>query len=194
MPEGDGSRILASDFDGTVVGTNTFPHFVRFLARQLWRSRRLPALLGLLAVVALRKVRLAGHHHLKAVVCRLGATVADHEVAEWARSVLDRHSHPEVVEMIDRWPGRTILTTAAPEVYAVHFARLLGIPEVHGSVVQGWRLTNNESEAKVVRLRAAGADRLAVFITDDLVVDAPVAALAARVHEVRAGGSVREVA
>lgn len=108
--------------------------------------------------------------------------------------VLAEHGQPDVVALVRDWAGPTVLTTAAPEVYAAHLGRLLGVDEVHGSTVRGRTLVNNESREKVVRLRAAGLDRVACFVTDDLVLDAPMAALADRVLEVSGPGRLREAA
>lgn len=194
MPERDPGRTLAVDLDGTVVAINTFPSFVRHLARLLWRDRRLGALAALVGTGVLRRAHLARHRDLKRLVCRLGATVPDAELEGWARTVLEEHGHPEVVRLVRDWSGPSVLTTAAPEVYARHIGRLLDVDEVHGSTVRGRVLTNNESQEKCVRLRAAGLERVALFVTDDLVVDAPMASLADRVLEVRPGGSTRPVA
>lgn len=192
MPDAPGEAVLASDLDGTVVGINTFPVFVRFLVRHLRRTRQVGPLAGLLAVGLLRRAHLVGHERLKQVVCVVGQRVPEAELQRWAQSVLSEHGHPEAVRLIAGWPGRTILTTAAPELYAVHLAALLGIPEVHGTVLRDGRLVNNESHAKCVRLRAAGVERVAVFLTDDLVLDGPLAGLADRVYEVLGGGRLRE--
>jgi phosphoserine phosphatase len=184
--------VLAVDLDGTIVGINTFPHFVRFLTRSFLQSRRVVPLGTLVGAGVLRKARLLGHRDLKRVVCRLGAELPEREVRDWAAGVLDRHARPEVVEIIRGWQGRAVMTTAAPEVYAVHLADLLGIPEVHGSRVVGGVLVNNEGAEKCVRLRAAGLDRVDVFLTDDTVIDLPMARLADRVYEVLADGRVIE--
>ena len=183
--------VLATDLDGTVVGINTFPHFIRFLTRRLVAERRPMALLRLLGVAALRKAHLTGHGALKRVVCEVGPTLPEADVREWAEGVLAEHGHREVMDIIASWEGPTVLTTAAPEFYAAHLARLLGIPEVHGSVVRGGVLVNNEHDAKRVRLAAAGLERVAVFLTDDLTIDGPLAAIADRVLEVGPDGRVR---
>lgn len=190
MPERlDG--VLATDLDGTVVDVNTFPYFVRFLTRSLVAARR-PLALGLLVGAGvLRKLHLLPHHTLKRVVCDLGATLPAAQVAEWSRAMLADHGHPEVVEMLRAWRGRMVLTTAAPQVYADHLGAQLGIGEVHASHVRAGRLVNNEGPEKPVRLRDAGLERVDVFLTDDLVLDLPMARLADLVYEVQPGGAVR---
>lgn len=192
MPSAPGEAVLASDLDGTVVGINTFPAFVRFLVRHLRTTRQVGPLVRLLVTGALRRAHLVGHKRLKRVVCVVGQRVPEEDLRRWAGSVLSEHGHAEVIRLIGEWPGRAVLTTAAPELYAVHVAALLGIPEVHGTVLRDGRLVNNESHAKCVRLRAAGHERVAVFLTDDLVLDGPLAGLADRVYEVLDGGGLRE--
>jgi phosphoserine phosphatase len=186
------ASVLAVDLDGTVVGVNSFPSFVRHLTRGLLTARRYGPLARLLAAGVLRRAGLADHRHLKRVVCTLASELPSDGTQQWAASLLDEHAHPAVVDLIRGWDGHVVLTTAAPEVYAVHFGRLLGIPEVHGSVVREGVLTDNVSHGKVVRLRGSGVERVAVFVTDDLVLDAPVAGLADRVLEVGAGGRIHE--
>ncbi|WP_298459328.1 haloacid dehalogenase-like hydrolase [uncultured Cellulomonas sp.] len=185
--------VLATDLDGTVVDVNTFPHFVRFLTRRLVAARRPVALARLVAAGGLRRLHVVSHHGLKRVVCELGATLPPAEVAEWARLVLAEHGHPEVVETVRGWTGRALLTTAAPQVYAVHLAALLGITEVHASHVRGGALLNNEGPEKVRQLALAGLDRVEVFLTDDMVIDRPMAQVADRVLEVGPGGRIRTV-
>jgi phosphoserine phosphatase len=189
----DGTGVLATDLDGTVVDVNTFPSFVRFLTRELAAARRPVGLGVLVAAGVLRKLHVLPHHAFKRVVCDLGATLPADHVTDWARRMLAEHGHAEVLELLRGWQGRRILTTAAPQVYADHLAALLDIPEVHASHVRGGTLVNNEGPAKTVRLRAAGLDRVDVFLTDDMVVDLPMAELADLVYEVRPGGSVQVV-
>ena len=184
--------VLAVDLDGTVVGINTFPHFVRFLTRTLLSTRRVVPLGLLVGAGLLRRTGLLGHRDLKRVVCQVAGSLPEQDLRAWAESVLARHAHPEVVEMVRGWQGRAVLTTAAPEVYAVHLAALLGIGEVHGSRVVDGVLVNNESAEKCVRLRAAGMERVDVFLTDDTVIDLPMARIADRVYEVQADGRMRE--
>jgi len=192
MPEA-AVGVLATDLDGTVVDVNTFPYFVRFLTRRLVAARRPLALGVLVGAGALRKLHLLPHRTLKRVVCDLGSTLPPEELAQWAVAMLADHSHPEVVEIVRSWRGRVLLTTAAPQVYADHLGALLGAAEVHASYVRGRTLVNNEGAAKAVRMRAAGLDRVDVFLTDDLVLDLPVAELADRVYSVEPGGGAREV-
>lgn len=192
MPEPTRDAVLAVDLDGTVVAVNTFPFFVRYLARGLIRARQHGALARLVAVAVLRKLRLASHHDLKRVVCAVGSAVPSADTRLWAEALLAEHGHGEVLALIRGWDGPVVLTTAAPEVYAVHFGELLGIAEVHGSRLTSEGMTDNASHEKAVRLRTSGVDRVAVFVTDDLVLDAPMAALADLVLEVQRGGIMRE--
>ena len=192
MPD-PGTGVLATDLDGTVVDVNTFPYFVRFLTRRLVAARRPVALGRLLAAGVLRRLHVLPHHALKRVVCDLGATLPPAEVAEWSRLMLAEHGHPEVVDLVRAWTGRAMLTTAAPEVYAVHLGDLLGITEVHASHVRGRTLVNNEGPEKTRRLASAGLERVDLFVTDDMVIDLPMARLAERVLEVQAGGAIRQV-
>lgn len=194
MSERSGDGVLAVDLDGTVLGVNTFPSFVRHLSRALLDTREPGPLARLLLVGMLRKARLASHQDLKKAVCAVAPAAPADAVRDWAQSLLAEHGHPEVIDVVRGWRGRVVLTTAAPEVYAVHFGELLGIAEVHGSVLRDGVLTDNVSHGKPLRLRAAGVERVAVFVTDDLVLDAPMAAIADRVYEVRPGGELRECA
>lgn len=187
----DDGPVLATDLDGTVVAVNTFPLFVRFLTRRLLAARRPGPLVRLSLAGAGRRARLVGHDHLKRVVCEVAAHVPPQEVRGWAEDLLDRHGHQEVLEIVRAWPGPTLLTTAAPEVYAVHLARLVGVDEVHGSGTRDGVFVNNESERKCARLRATGREGVAVFLTDDTDLDGPMAALADEVYEVDASGRAR---
>lgn len=184
--------VLAVDLDGTVVRVNSFPFFVRFLVGQLLLRVQIRALLRLVAAGMRRKLRLAGHADLKQVVCEVAGAVPPGRRERWAADLLARHGNAEVIELLRGWPGPRLLTTAAPEVYAGMIAGLLEVAETHGSRVVDGVLVDNKGDAKVVRLLESGLTGVTLFVTDDVVLDAPMARVADRVLEVSGSGRMTD--
>lgn len=183
-------RVLALDLDGTVLGCNTFPHFVRFLLYGYLRRARVIDLIRLAGMIALRKTKLVSHNQFKLYVCRAGGRMEPNRVLEWARVLLETHQHSQVTELAEMWPGSVLLTTAAPECYAVAFGDLLSVDRVHASGERDGAFWNNEGERKVDRCLEAG-DEVFHFVTDDRVVDAPMIAFASHSSWVDEVGRLR---
>ncbi|WNB85440.1 phosphoribosyltransferase family protein [Cellulomonas sp. ATA003] len=106
MPDRAPGAVLAADLDGTVVGINTFPSFVRFLTRELARERRAVALASLVATGVLRRAHLARHEDLKRRVCVLGATLPAARVATWARGCWPSTGSPTSSRSCGTGPAR----------------------------------------------------------------------------------------
>lgn len=192
MPEATGHGVLAADLDGTVIRVNSFPAFVRFLARELLVRGRIGALLRLVTAGIRRRLGRTDHGHLKRVVCEVGASVPRVALQRWAARLLAQHGNREVIELIRAWPGPRLLTTAAPEVYAVTIADLLEVAETHGSRMVEGVLVDNTGDAKRVRFEESGLASISLFLTDDLVLDAPMAGIADRVLEVSSDGRMTD--
>ncbi|MGH9092928.1 MAG: haloacid dehalogenase-like hydrolase [Acidimicrobiales bacterium] len=182
--------ILAVDLDGTVVRCNTFPRYVRFQVAEGVRRKDVRLVARLAAAVLLRRLRLIGHRALKAEVVRQSGRVDGESCRAWARELLRTHGNPEVVQRVAAWEGPKVLASAAPEACARAFAELLSLDGCVGSVLAAGGLVDNEGEAKVDRLAAAGYRHITVAITDDARADAPLLAAAREGYLVDAHGAV----
>lgn len=190
MPRDDDSRILACDLDGTLIDINSFPSFVRFAEAQFRHESRWPEWLMVISALIKRKVMRRDHTTLKAVICRVGVHLDEAALDAWVGKLLTDHLNPEVDRFVRDWDGKTLLTTAAPEVYAVKIAEQLGFDYVHGSRLAGEHIDNNESDRKCERLRELGGI-VEVAVSDDPEIDGPLLALANNAFVVIAGDLFR---
>jgi phosphoserine phosphatase len=172
--------------DETIVRQNSFPHFVRFVARQMLRERNYRGLIVLTLTAGMRRLGLASHCALKETVHRLASDLDDTAVAAWCEWFVSASARDDVCEYVEAWPGTRWLATAAPEVYAVHIGRLLGFDVVQGSGWVAGRYVDNQGETKARRLRASGLHEVDVAISDDPAVDGPLLAMARMPVTVRA--------
>lgn len=172
--------VLACDLDGTLVAGNTFPRFVLFSLWRLLLEGELRGWLRLVAALVRRKLLGAPHLVLKEAVHDVSLLLSTGAVRRWARRLLTRRGHRDVVGIIRDWEGSTVLCTAAPQPYAAHFGELLGMSLVQGSTRRAGRFVENVSTAKAVRLAGVLPQSLAVAITDDADLDGPLLALAGR--------------
>lgn len=195
MPAGPlEAPVLAVDLDGTLLGINTFPAFVRFTVRRLVAQREV-LVLGRLVGALLRRKLLRGRHvHFKAAVHRAGGRLEPVAVASWAAGVVAEHTHQAVAEMVRSWRGDTVLVTAAPSVYADVIARSFPFTDVHASEFVGRDYVENIHAAKAERLRGVLAGALDAAVTDDVDIDGPLLDLATLRYVVDASGTVRSLA
>lgn len=172
--------VLACDLDGTLIGVNTFPVFVRFALLQLARQGELRALARLVLALASRKLLRTSHLGFKEEVHRAGLLLHEGAVEGWARALLASAVHADVEQLVTRWPGQTVLCTAAPSCYAEALGGVAGFDSVQSS---GWRASlyvENVHEAKAQRFASELGRPLACAVTDDVELDGPLLALATR--------------
>jgi hypothetical protein len=172
--------VLVVDLDGTLVTVNTFPHFIRFLLRQLVRERRIGAASRVARALVGRKASLRSHRHLKAVVCRTAVSLEEAAIGGWADTLLERFLNVEVDRLVRSWPAVKVLSTAAPEPYALVIGRALGFHAVQGSYEGPGGFVDNSGPQKALRLRHAALLPLDTAVTDDVVLDRPLLELVQR--------------
>lgn len=152
-------RMLIVDLDGTLVDCNSFTEFVKFL------FRRYPQLRWRLASVVLkRKLRLISHHDAKERVVALAEKCVDEKaLADFSEQLL-HHVRQSLRDRIEK-ADRVILATAAPALYAVPFASMLGISEVCATE-PGRGENKGERKLRDVERRGARFNSETVVITD----------------------------
>ncbi|MCZ2822746.1 HAD family hydrolase [Modestobacter sp. VKM Ac-2977] len=194
MPS-DGAEIdvLACDLDGTLMRVNTFPVFLRFCLGELLARRDLRGLVQLAGALARRKLLGGRHVDLKAATDAVAVRLGDEAVARWVASIAREQVNPAVADLVARWEGPRILTTAAPGAYAHGLGALFGFDAVHASGWRGGTYVENVYEAKVARLRDEGFEQVGCAVTDDPVADGPLLRVARSGLLVDAHGSVRAV-
>lgn len=187
-PSADEGGVLACDLDGTLVGVNTFPRFVRFALLQLARQLDVLGVGRLAWAVISRKLLGTPHLRFKEQVHRAGLRLGERQVEDWARALLDSQAHPDVQRLLAEWPGPLVLCTAAPSCYAEVLGAAAGFGSVQGS---GWVATTyveNVHEAKAARLASEVGSPISCAVTDDVHLDGPLLALAAQGFVVDAEG------
>jgi len=173
--------VLACDLDGTLLRVNTFPVFVRFALVQLARQGSARAFLALALALVRRKVlRRTSHLRFKEQVHRAGLAVHQRQLSGWAAALLAGQSHPEVVRLVQDWPGTTVLCTAAPSCYADVLGALAGFDAVQATGWSGQHYVENVRQAKADRLTREVGRPIACAVSDDVDLDGPLLALAAR--------------
>ncbi len=132
--------VYIMDLDGTMLSTNSFPHWVMYLARapfpHIGRRRRLFISLSALGMLAQRKLRLTGHERFKWGLQRLWQSATDGDMGAGAQAFTDRmtaYIRPELSPVLRAVAGGRIdalLATAAPADYARTLGRAVGFAHV----------------------------------------------------------------
>lgn len=136
----DRTPLMVVDLDGTLVSVNTFTLFTKWLAQHLYHDYGFIPLLGLCRDVLLRKCRLIPHSEVKRRILRIAANnCKESDFRKFAES-LKSCLRPEVMTLIKDFMqegGVVVLATAAPAVYALPFAGILGIPYCEATQYSG---------------------------------------------------------
>ena len=145
----DPQAVYILDLDGTILSTNSFPHWVLYLMRapfpRTGMARRLSISGAAAAMLVQRKLRLTGHERFKWRLQKLWQTATDGDGGAGARAFVDRmvdYVRPELASILSAVAeGRidAVLATAAPADYAnplgsaVGFAHVLATPATRGA-------------------------------------------------------------
>jgi len=135
MPD-NAELVYILDLDGTVLGINTFPRWVLYLARapfpSMGRPRRATLSCRVAALLAGRKLGLIGHERFKWRLQQLWGALPAVEAHGFAERMA-RHVRPELTSVLAAIrAGRidAVLATAAPADYADCLGAALGFTHV----------------------------------------------------------------
>lgn len=173
-PLPDGTPILASDLDETVVTVNTFPHFVRFATRWLVQHRDVVGLSRVLAATVRRKVFKGTHLDYKSTISDVANRVDAADVITWAEGIMARYGNPEVAAIVADWDGPKVLCSAAPESYAHVFGPLGGFDAVQGSRWSQGVFVENVQGEKLRRLQSEFPAPIGLALSDEPTLDKPL--------------------
>ncbi len=125
-----GSRFLiAVDLDGTYLTINSMEAYTLYVFQALLTRLRWCRAARVLAWVVKRKLRRCDHRTMKHAILKAAAPVSSPEAMErFARHLL-RYVNPDVQKLIDQRKAKgwkTILATAAPDIYALPLAKIQG--------------------------------------------------------------------
>jgi phosphoserine phosphatase len=136
----DSQSVYILDLDGTILSTNSFPHWVLYLARarfplvgpmrRFWISSRA------LTMLLQRKLRLSGHEHFKWRLQKLWQSATFGDGGAGAQAFADRmveYVRPELVPVLSAVAdGRidALMATAAPADYADRLGFAVGFAHV----------------------------------------------------------------
>ena len=136
----DSQSVYILDLDGTILSTNSFPHWVLYLARarfplvgpmrRFWISSRA------LTMLLQRKLRLSGHEHFKWRLQKLWQSATYGDGGAGAQAFADRmveYVRPELVPVLSAVAdGRidALMATAAPADYADRLGFAVGFAHV----------------------------------------------------------------
>jgi phosphoserine phosphatase len=142
----DPRAVYILDLDGTILSTNSFPHWVLYLMRgpfpRTGMARRLSISAAAAAMLMQRKLKLTEHERFKWRLQKLWQRATDGDGGAGARAFVDRmidYVRPELSTILSDVAGGQIdavMATAAPADYArplgsaVGFAHVLATPSM----------------------------------------------------------------
>jgi phosphoserine phosphatase len=136
----DTSPVYILDLDGTILSTNSFPHWVLYLMRapfpRIGAARRLSISGFATAMLVQRKLRLTGHERFKWRLQKLWRTATDGDDGAGARAFVEQmigYIRPELSTVLSAVAGGRIdavMATAAPADYAYPLGCAVGFSHV----------------------------------------------------------------
>lgn len=136
----DTSPVYILDLDGTILSTNSFPHWVLYLMSapfpRVGRVRRLTISGSAVAMLMQRKLKLTGHERFKWRLQKLWRTATEGDGGAGAQAFVDRmigYIRPELSPVLAAVAcGRidAVLATAAPADYAHPLGSAVGFSHV----------------------------------------------------------------
>jgi hypothetical protein len=179
------------DFDGTLIGVNSFRVITgRLFGLLLSRGRILPAM-RIAFWYAARKCRCLDHLAFKEKVVDLFEEVlAEPDKRRLCQSVFETHvNEPVYRELLSR--DECVISTASPFAYVSRLTLARDVPVISSlDACNGYPDRSNQGEGKVTNLRAylkTDQFEIGCFFTDDPVDDKPLIDVSNRVMLVADG-------
>lgn len=167
-------KVLVVDLDGTLFDTNTFEHYIVFIAKSALKRFDILTILYLILLVVLRKVRLIStHERMKYYVLKYSSKYSDTKRMKKFVDSLKIYENSKVVSLMKQYRSNgymTILSTAAPVAYAQFVASAYDIEHYCASdmpINKAWKENVNEQK-KVNTLNCINKidGVLSVLVTD----------------------------
>ncbi len=176
------SPLNVFDFDGTIIRVNSFREITKRLVRVLLNKGRLPALLELGALYALRRCRLISHLSFKErVVAIFERSLTEPEKKRVCQAAFDVHVNRAVYDRLLSL-SNCIICTASPFAYVSRISLAKQVPVICALDPGGrWPDRGNNGRGKAVNLRAfLGREDIHIdcFHTDNPVDDRALVDLA----------------
>lgn len=148
----------AIDLDGTLLDTNTFVDYTRYVLKSCMSNYRLDIAANMLWHIALRRLRLTSHSTMKRHLLHTSAPIMTADRLEDFAQQLAAKANEKVVELCNRLRDNNVylcLATAAPDNYATLVARHFGfdhcIATPTDTTIPDW--TENRAEHKLHSLQ-----------------------------------------
>ncbi len=166
-------KALVVDLDGSLLATNTFRDYLLFTGKLLARRLNLAPLVGMVKVVAERKLRLVSHSTMKRRVLSLTVRrLSPDDLSKFVDELVTRENKvvTSFVELCRAEGWHCVLATAAPSIYAdnvashFHFEASLATPLPDDP---GWKEYCGEVKLAAVKTYLAlHGLKLAAVVTD----------------------------
>ncbi len=164
---------VVADMDGTVLGCNSWPVFVRSLLRSLLRGGHWISAAALARKLMARRRGKITHREVKYAAARIARRHFPQRDMDRLLNRLEREVRPEVMSLLDSYPDSLrVLATAAAGEYAEALGRRLGFDRVLATMpadcpAAGYRELRGDLKAATVKqLLAEEGLRAAAVITD----------------------------
>lgn len=167
-------KAIVVDLDGTLLRTNTFIHYIKFVFEEALVQGNVfkAGWIGLL--VFLRKIRIISSHEKlkKDILISSRRYVSSYMMEEFA-TILYEYENKRVVSLMEKYRNKgffTILSTAAPSVYAEIIGNHYHFDFVCSTAIptdENWRENVNEQKKKnTFALLEQNSLEMAVLVTD----------------------------
>lgn len=179
------------DFDGTLIGINSFTEIGRRLVQLLVQKKRLGTLAGVATRYAARRFGLLRHLTFKRYIVRVfERALTEREKEQICRTVFRENVNQTVYERMMQ-TADCIISTACPHAYISRMP-LDSSVRVISSLMPGpgYPDPNNYGSGKIENIRHYFKGRnvkITNFFTDDMTADKPLAGLAEHVYIVTDG-------
>jgi phosphoserine phosphatase len=193
----DPQAVYILDLDGTILSTNSFPHWVLYLMRapfpRTGMARRLSISGAAAAMLMQRKLKLTGHERFKWRLQKLWQTATDGDGGAGARAFVDQmvdYVRPDLSPVLSAVAGGKIdavLATAAPADYArllgsaVGFAHVLATPSMRAAD-EASNVGNQKCQAVLRFLASRGWQHRRRVLFTDHQDDLPLIGVCDEVH------------
>ncbi len=165
-------KTVVVDLDGTLLNTNTFKDYISYLGKESLMRLRLDICIFLFFWVVVRKFRIISHENMKKRILVCTNNFFSNYMTDFV-SLLVSKINKSVISLVESYRNKgysTILSTAAPERYAVSIGKYFKFESVVSTsdfISSDWRENVKEIKRDNTLKFLENTDRdLSVLITD----------------------------
>lgn len=167
-------KAIVVDLDGTLLNTNTFIHYIRFVFKEALKKGDFFRAGWISMLVCFRKVRLiSSHEKLKEKILLCSKCYTDSQRMSKLATILLEYENKNTISILDRYRTlgySTILSSAAPNVYTDIIGKYYSFENVCSTEMpkdKDWHENVNEKKKmNTLTLLEMNNLELAVVVTD----------------------------